>query len=105
SWTWVFWLNPAIALVALLCIVPFYPLLPNQHRTPKPFDWPGFALFAFAMAALTYVLIEGARWNWFEAGHIRLWAWLGAGSLVTYGERVLTRRRQSELLDWSVFEN
>lgn len=105
SWTWVFGLNTVIALVALICLLPFYQLLPGERRTDKPFDWPGLVLFGFGMTALTYVQIEGTRWNWFEAWHVRFWASFGAGSLIIYGGRALIRKRQSELFNWSVFED
>lgn len=105
SWTWSFWLNPAIAVVATTCIAPLYHLLPSERRTHRPFDWYGLALFVFATATLAYVQIEGPRWNWFEAPHIRGWALLGSGGLLIYGAVALIRTRRREFFNWNVFDN
>ncbi|MEM9638991.1 MAG: MFS transporter, partial [Pseudomonadota bacterium] len=77
SWTWVFRLNVAIALLAFLCLARVWPHVPNTIRVRRPFDWIGFAFFSLAMTALVYVLLQGPRWNWLEAAHITACAIVG----------------------------
>ena len=103
SWTWVFWLNAALAPLAFLCLAPFWSRLPNTVRMRRPFDWVGFGLFSLAMTAIVYVLLQGPRWNWFEAAHITAWALVGAASLIAVvGWRIIGQKR-SELFDRSTF--
>ncbi|MBO6815056.1 MAG: DHA2 family efflux MFS transporter permease subunit [Rhizobiaceae bacterium] len=103
SWTWVFWLNAALAPLAFLCLTPFWSRLPNTVRMRRPFDWIGFVLFSLAMTAIVYVLLQGPRWNWFEAAQITASTLVGAASLVAVvGWRIIGQKR-SELFDRSTF--
>lgn len=105
SWTWVFRLNPGLALVSLLCLAPFRQRLPNARRSGQSFDWIGFGFFALAMAALVYVLLEGARWNWFDTPHIALWATVGTAALALVTGRLILGKAPSGFLERSVFGN
>jgi DHA2 family multidrug resistance protein len=103
SWTWVFWLNWALAPLGLICLTLFKELLPNTRQAVPVFDWLGFGLFSAAMGALVYVLLEGARWNWFEESHITFWAIFGCAALGLSLARVYTGTAQRGFFDASVF--
>ena len=71
TWRWCFFLNlpVAVALVALLLLG-----LPHERTRPELFlraDWLGIAGLTACLSALTVVLEEGQRKDWFESGLIR----------------------------------
>ena len=60
---------------------------------PRPFDWPGFVLLGVAAVAAAYVLSQGSRWDWFEAGRIGVGAVIAVGA---FGAFLLWQRRAGE---------
>lgn len=105
SWTWVFWLNAGLAPAALLCLLPFRTMLPNTRRAGPAFDWIGFGCFSLSMTALVYVLLTGARWNWFDAPHIVLWTVIGLAALAIVVYRLVAGGDRTGFFDRSVFSN
>ena len=105
SWTWAFPVTVALAAAAALCLLPFRTRLPNAVLTRRPFDAIGFGLFGLAMTALVTVLLEGARWNWFDDAHIVQWTMAGAGALIAFIGWCASGRGRSGLFDRAVFAN
>jgi DHA2 family multidrug resistance protein len=78
GWRWLFYVNLAPGLV-ISALVPFLVRIDEPDLSLlRQADYPGIALMAIALSCLEYVLEEGARWNWFDDGTIRICA-LAAG--------------------------
>lgn len=105
SWAWVFWVNLILLPLSCLLIAPFASHIPTHLRVRRPFDLMGFGLFTLGTSSLVYVLLEGARWNWFDHAHITLWALVGATSLLaTLLWRVIGQNR-SEMFARQTFSH
>jgi MFS transporter, DHA2 family, multidrug resistance protein len=103
SWTWIFLSVVPLALAAAgLLLLADSPKPVKLER--RPFDWIGLLLFSTATFCLTYVLIEGSRWDWFEEPHI-LWLTVTgvAGLLAFLGQQVLAKGQG--LLDFTLFKS
>ncbi|HTM96054.1 MAG TPA: MFS transporter [Croceibacterium sp.] len=103
SWTWIFYgiLPLALAGAGLVMIADPPPMPPVVAWR---LDWAGMALLGCAMSGATYVLTQGSRWDWFEAGRILWLSGLAGGCLVLF---LLHQRRAARpaLFDLSVFRN
>lgn len=99
NWRWLFYINllPGVLVAGLT------PLLVKIDRPDfsllKGADYLGIVLMAAGLGSLQYVLEEGARWNWFDDGTIRLFAIVAvvAGTLfvirsLTYANPVVDLR-------------
>lgn len=72
SWTWIFLSIIPLALVAAgLLMFADMPASTAAASAPRPCDWIGLCLISVALFCLTYVFIQGARWDWFEEPRIR----------------------------------
>jgi DHA2 family multidrug resistance protein len=83
SWHWIFLsiVPPVLASVGLLLLADAPPMPEvGQH----PFDWIGALLISTSLFAVTYVLTQGSRWDWFEEPHIVWLAILGVASLLVF---------------------
>lgn len=103
SWTWIFFsvLPVAMAAAGLLLVEEGSPPAKATHR---PMDWVGFSLISVALFCLTYVLIQGSRWDWFEEAHIVKMTVLGMGALLIFvAQQALARGRR--LLDFTLFKS
>jgi DHA2 family multidrug resistance protein len=103
SWTWIFLSVVPLALAAagLLMLADS----PAPFKTARrAFDWIGLSLFSTAAFSLTYVFIEGSRWDWFEEPHIVWLTVIGAAGLLAFlGQQVLATGRG--LLDFTLFKS
>ena len=54
SWHWIFWINVPIGAIGILLATRFLP--PNEVRTPRPIDIPGFFLTAIAFSGILFGL-------------------------------------------------
>jgi DHA2 family multidrug resistance protein len=101
SWTWIFFLVSPIALTAAALII-LDDTPASTVDAPRPFDGLGVALLSVALVSVSYVLVRGARWDWFESDHI---LWLSI--LATSAFAAFCLRRQSahrrKVFDLSVF--
>ena len=52
SWHWVFWINVPISILGLILVTKFLP--GGEPRSPRPIDFPGFALSAVAFTGLVF---------------------------------------------------
>jgi DHA2 family multidrug resistance protein len=87
SWTWIFWGTVPIALSAagLLWVAQAPTTTTGDVRIPL--DWIGLSLLSIAFACITYVLIQGSRWAWFEAPHIGWTTSIGVMALLAFTAR------------------
>jgi DHA2 family multidrug resistance protein len=103
SWNWIFLSGFAAAVAGLALIVAGGQLGDADVPAPK-LDWAGLLSFGTAVIAVTYVLTQGSRWNWFEERHIALLAILGVIALFVF-LLMQCGRRDGTLIDRSVFAN
>jgi len=73
SWTWIFFSVAPLSLAAAGLMTMDNPAPPPSSER-RAFDWLGFTLLSAVLFSATYLLSQGSRWDWFEAGRIR---WLG----------------------------
>ncbi|GJD49515.1 Multidrug resistance protein 3 [Methylobacterium crusticola] len=90
SWSWIFWINLPVGLVASGLFVAY--LHEDVRRERRPIDAPGAALFTVAVAALMVALTEAGRAGWTTS---LIAAGLGA---VAVGLLVVQERRAPEPL-------
>jgi DHA2 family multidrug resistance protein len=102
SWLWI-----SLALVASSLFAAGMLVLADTSvpTTPsKSFDAIGFSLIAIAFGCFSFVLVQGSRWDWFEAPRI-VWATvIGGASLLAFAAQQWRAGRKS-LLDWQVFHS
>jgi EmrB/QacA subfamily drug resistance transporter len=94
SWRWIFFVNLPVGAAALLVTV----LRVDESRDPKAGrpDWPGFATFSVALAALVYGLIESDRDGWRSTTVITS---LSTAAVLLIGFALLERRSPAPMFD------
>lgn len=104
SWTWIFLSVAPIALASLgaLLAVEDDPAFSSETA---PFDWLGFALISTAFFALSFVLSQGARWNWFEEPRIVWASTLAVASFAAFGGQQMLHRDGAGLIGLSAFRS
>jgi DHA2 family multidrug resistance protein len=103
SWTWIFFSVVPLALVASGLLLIADDPIPVRIR-PRRFDWLGFLLMSASLFCLTYVLIQGTRWDWFEEPRILWLTVIGIAALLAFlGQQVLAKGQG--LLDFSLFKS
>ena len=101
SWTWIFLSVIPLALVAAGLLM-FADTPAAATSAPRPCDWIGLCLISVALFCLTYVFIQGARWDWFEEPRIRWLTIIGAAASVMFlVQQILIR--DAGLLDLTLF--
>ena len=105
AWKAAFALSAVLPLIAAPMLVGISKLGGRSNPPQRPFDWMGFMLFASIIGTATYILLEGHRWNWFEAGHIGLLTILTLAGIMLLLFWILLRQDRLVLLDTSVFRN
>ena len=101
SWTWIFLSVIPLALVAAGLLM-FADTPAAAPSAPRPCDWIGLCLISVALFCLTYVFIQGARWDWFEEPRIRWLTIIGAAASVMFlVQQILIR--DAGLLDLTLF--
>ncbi|MGW3763780.1 DHA2 family efflux MFS transporter permease subunit [Streptomyces sp. NPDC005131] len=101
DWTWVFYLNGPIGVVALLFSMAVLAESKNStghHR----FDIAGVVLLAAGMLALVFGIVKGETWGWMSAGTLGSIA-LGLLALVLFGW--YETRQEHPLLPMRLFRN
>lgn len=101
SWTWVFFgVLPASLAAAGLLMMGEAALSPPGER--RRLDWLGLTLFGVTVFSVVYLLSQGSRWDWFEAGHIRRLSLVAGASFLLF---LLQQRRAGRraLFDLTVF--
>lgn len=83
SWTWIFLSAVPLSLLAAALVLLSDLDLPGTVEGP-PLDAVGLILAGVALACLTYVLTQGARWDWFAAPRIGWAAFVGAAAFAAF---------------------
>ena len=101
SWTWIFLSVIPLAFVASgLFMLANAPALASLER--RPFDWIGIGLISVVLFCLTYVLNQGARWDWLEEPRIRWLTMLGVTTSAMFlAQQILIRG--TGLLNFALF--
>lgn len=80
SWRWIFFGNALTALAACGLLL----MTGDRAGLPRPgpaCDFPGLVLLSASLAGLSYLCIQGNRWNWFsEAGIV----WLTLAAILAF---------------------
>ena len=102
SWAWIFTGNALIAMVAagLLLMSDGRPL-PDLPRLR--FDWAGFMTLSAGLACLTYLFVQGDRWNWFREPRI-VWLAVAALSALLAFAALKARPRNGSLFGLGLFD-
>lgn len=103
SWNWIFLSALAAGLVALAFIV-VGGELNGVEAASGNLDWPGLTFLIVSAVALTYVLNQGSRWNWFGEGRIAVLASVGATALAIF-VLSLFGGHKDKLIELSVFRH
>ncbi len=101
SWTWIFLSVIPLALVAAGLLM-FADTPAVAASAPRPCDWIGLCLISVAFFCLTYVFIQGARWDWFEEPRIRWLTIIGVSTSAMFlAQQILIRG--TGLLNFALF--
>lgn len=104
SWTWIFYGVLPVSLAAAGLMLMADPAPPrSRKRKLQPLDWVGLILLSAMLFSATYVLSQGSRWDWFEAGRIR-WLCLIAGTGLVLFAVQQRRARSRTLFDFTMFK-
>jgi len=76
--------------------------LPHEVAERRPFDAVGAVLMLLAVGPLTYILVEGDRYNWFYDPHIVELGAVAGLALVAFAVWTSTRPRTHRLVDLSI---
>ncbi len=93
NWHWLFYINLIPGLLVALGAALLVDIDAPDLSLLADADYPGIALMAVALGTLEYVLEEGARWNWFSDGTIRVCAAIAAVAGGLFVIRSLTARQ------------
>ncbi len=99
-WSWIFFINLPVGLLGLFMVASFVtedPELLEQNRALAEqqhtnVDWAGIAFMWIGLAALEYVLEEGARDDWFDSRVITAAFLIAIFSLAAFVVRELTAK-------------
>jgi len=104
AWSWIFGAIVPVGMVALLFL-----LLAggdSEEATPRrPFDFSGVVLFSIAAFAITYVLNQGNRWDWFRDESIPVISVVGLIAIGLFVLHIFTSKAERKVLDFSIFRN
>ncbi len=100
GWRWAFGVNLPICAALALAVLKIVD--ESRDPTPRTLDFPGIALFAAAMFALTWSLILGPDRGWTSAA-VSLRAIAGLGLFALFA--LVERRRTHPMLDLALFRS
>lgn len=103
SWTWIFLSVIPLALLASGLLILAAELTFEATDSPAPCDWIGLGLISTVMFCLSYVLIQGARWDWFEQSRIRWLTVIGMAALLMFFVQQRAMTKGAGLLDFTLF--
>ncbi|HWJ74249.1 DHA2 family efflux MFS transporter permease subunit [Sphingobium herbicidovorans] len=103
SWTWIFFGNAPIAIMAAGLLLMAKEQPPTSFPS-RPFDWLGFVLLSAVLACVTYICSQGSRWDWFEESRIVWLTVAAAAAFLAFIAREIAARGRT-LLDFSAFRS
>jgi EmrB/QacA subfamily drug resistance transporter len=101
SWRWIFFINVPITAAGVAILL----ARGAESRDPtagRRVDVTGMVVVAAGLTAIVFALVEADEWGW---GSARTLGLLGAGAAVLAGFWLLEHRRESPLVDFSLFRN
>jgi DHA2 family multidrug resistance protein len=104
SWSWIFFVNIPIGLIAMMIVLTFLTDSVHQVRSVKV-DGAGIALLAVGLGSLQYVLEEGNSKDWFQDAlilRLTIFAFLALAGLL-YWE--LSPRNKQPIVNFRVLKN
>lgn len=102
AWTWVFFMVVPLSLLAVgILLLSGIQALP-RYAPPQRFDGGGALLTGTALLCLTYVLIQGQRWDWLSEPRVMALSAAGVAALLLLTARQLWSPGR-RFIDTSVF--
>ncbi|HEX3979656.1 MAG TPA: MFS transporter, partial [Acidimicrobiales bacterium] len=101
GWRWLFLVNVPVGLVGMVAALLFVPRS-RQLQRRVGFDWPGFALFFPAVAALVFAVSEGNRLGWTSPTMAVLF---GVAAVLGAAFVARERRSRSPMIDGALFRH
>lgn len=100
GWRAIFWVNVPIGITAVILTAKFVP--ESKAKRSRAFDPIGQFLILFALASVTYAVIEGPRLGWRSGASVTLFA---ASLLLFFSFIKYELRRHEPLLDMRFFRS
>jgi EmrB/QacA subfamily drug resistance transporter len=101
SWRWIFLINLPIACVVVIAVLRHVP--ETREQESRPFDFPGAALGALALAAITYALAETDRTGDWWAPQVVLAAAVGTVAIIVFS--YVERHSRVAMVPQSLFQS
>jgi MFS transporter, DHA2 family, multidrug resistance protein len=105
QWSWCFYINVPIGIVATFLVSTFLHDPPNMEKKRTPVDWTGIALLSIGVGGLQYVLEEGNSKDWFADATILRLAILSVVCMVSMVWWELSPRNEHPVVDFHVLKN
>jgi MFS transporter, DHA2 family, multidrug resistance protein len=105
DWSWCFYINVPIGVVAAFLVTTFLHDAPDQRRHTGAVDWLGIGLLITGVGALQYVLEEGNAKDWFSDEWIVRLTVVAVGSLATLLWWQLSPRNAHPVIELRVLKN
>jgi DHA2 family multidrug resistance protein len=105
QWSWCFWINVPIGIIAAFLVTTFLHDPPDQKRHTASVDWLGITLLIVGVGSLQYVLEEGQKDDWFASDMIRNLTVLSVSALLMLLWWQLSRRNKHPVIQLRVLKN
>ncbi len=90
NWRWAFYLNLPLGLLAFVMIALLVPRA--KRKTPRKFNYFGFAMLAITIGSVQFILDRGERLDWYDSPTIILLTLIAGGALWVFLVNSLTSR-------------
>jgi len=104
AWSWIFGAIVPVGMIALLFLL----LVGGDSEEAtqrRPFDFSGVVLFSVAAFAVTYVLNQGNRWDWFRDDNMVVILAVGLIAIGVLVYHIFATKSERKVLDFSIFRN
>jgi DHA2 family multidrug resistance protein len=105
QWSWCFWINVPIGIIAAFLVTSFLHDSPDASRKRAEVDWLGIGLLIVGIGSLQYVLEEGNQEDWFSSDLILRLALVSGVSLIVLLWWQLTPRNKHPVIQLRVLNN
>ena len=104
-WSWCFFINVPIGIVAVFLVTSFLHDSPHAKRRSGPVDWVGISLLTVGLASLQYVLEEGREKDWFNDALIIRLSIVAAVSLIAMLWWELSPKNEHPVVNFRILRN
>jgi DHA2 family multidrug resistance protein len=105
QWSWCFWINVPIGIIATFLVTTFLHDAPDQKRHTAPVDWLGIGLLITGIGSLQYVLEDGQKEDWFASNLITNLSIVAGVSLAILLWWQLSERNKHPVIQLRVLKN